>query len=229
MENKLSLPIFALQNEIIMNHLIDLVTVGTFSASLKAFFFFFSFPDITDEEKKEIDLKVEQNMLKFDNTYNQSIVRNTLKWLEYDNFSSELKRDFEGQYYINELIGLKTSYLNFYKIYLNEISKVDERLNQVADLVAKNDEYILQIARFRMIVDPQIQLSQNIHKQTKILYMKVKGYWLNDEGVKERKFFKSLGRFDLYTNGVKDKNAIIDGRKKIREAMIVEYSNTYSK
>jgi hypothetical protein len=122
---------------------------------------------------------------------------------------------------------LKTSYINFYRIYLDEISKTDEKLNQVADLVAKNDEYILQIARFRMIVDPQIQLSQNIHKQTKILYMKVKGYWLNDEGVKERKFFKSLGRFDLYPNGVKDENAIIDGRKKIREAMLVEYSNIY--
>ncbi len=210
-----------------MNHLFDLVTVGTFSASLKAFFFFFSLPDMTEKEKKEIDLKVEQNMSKFNNTYNQSIVRNTLKWLEYDMFSSELKRDFEGQYFINELIGLKTSYINFYRIYLDEISKTDEKLNQVADLVAKNDEYILQIARFRMIVDPQIQLSQNIHKQTKILYMKVKGYWLNDEGVKERKFFKSLGRFDLYPNGVKDENAIIDGRKKIREAMLVEYSNIY--
>lgn len=210
-----------------MNHLFDLVTVGTFSASLKAFFFFFSLPDMTEKEKKEIDLKVEQNMSKFNNTYNQSIVRNTLKWLEYDMFSSELKRDFEGQYFINELIGLKTSYINFYQIYLDEISKTDEKLNQVADLVAKNDEYILQIARFRMIVDPQIQLSQNIHKQTKILYMKVKGYWLNDEGVKERKFFKSLGRFDLYPNGVKDDNAIIDGRKKIREAMLVEYSNIY--
>jgi hypothetical protein len=80
-----------------------------------------------------------------------------------------------------------------------------------------------------MIVDPQIQLSQNIHKQTKILYMKVKGYWLNDEGVKERKFFKSLGRYDLYPNGVKDDNAITDGRKKIREAMLVEYSNIYKK
>lgn len=210
-----------------MNHLFDLVTLGTFSASLKAFFFFFSLPDMTEKEKKEIDLKVEQNMSKFNNTYNQSIVRNTLKWLEYDMFSSELKRDFEGQYFINELIGLKTSYINFYQIYLDEISKTDEKLNQVADLVAKNDEYILQIARFRMIVDPQIQLSQNIHKQTKILYMKVKGYWLNDEGVKERKFFKSLGRFDLYPNGVKDDNAIIDGRKKIREAMLVEYSNIY--
>jgi hypothetical protein len=212
-----------------MNHLFDLVTVGTFSASLKAFFFFFSLPDMTEKEKKEIDLKVEQNMSKFNNTYNQSIVRNTLKWLEYDMFSSELKRDFEGQYFINELIGLKTSYINFYQIYLDEISKTDEKLNQVADLVAKNDEYILQIARFRMIVDPQIQLSQNIHKQTKILYMKVKGYWLNDEGVKERKFFKSLGRFDLYPNGVKDDNAIIDGRKKIREAMLVEYSNIYKR
>jgi hypothetical protein len=33
----------------------------------------------------------------------------------------------------------------------------------------------------------------------------------------------------LYPNGVKDENAIIDGRKKIREAMLVEYSNIYKR
>ena len=168
-------------------------------------------------------------MKKFKNTYNQNIVRNTLFWLEYDNFSDSIKNEYEVIYFINELIGLKNSYLEFYQLYLDKISNTNSELQQVADIIAKNDEYILQIARLRLLIDPQIQLSQNIHKKTKILYMKVKGYWLNDSGIKERKFYKSLGRFDSYPKGIKDASAIKDGKKKIREAMQVEYRNLYNK
>ena len=92
-----------------------------------------------------------------------------------------------------------------------------------------NEEYLIQIARLRMVVDPEIQLSKNIHKKTGIQYMKVKGFWLNDVGVKERKYFKSLGRFDQYPNGTEDESAILDGRKKIREDIYAEYLKLYSK
>jgi len=57
--------------------------------------------------------------------------------------------------------------------------------------------------------------------------MKVKGFWLNENGIKERKYFKSLGKFDTYPEGVSDKNAILEGRKKIREAMYSDYLKIY--
>ncbi len=209
-----------------MHHLYDLIAAGTLSASLKAFFFIFSFDEMIEKDKKEIDAEVDQKMKNFKNTNNPRILRKTLRWLEYDKFSNELKKDFIGQSYINELIKLKNSYLDFYQSYLEEVIKDDSGIIQVADLVSKNDDFILRIARMRMIIDPKIQLSQNVHKQTNILYMKVKGYWITDDGVKVRKFFKSLGRFDLYPNGIKDENAIMEGRNKIREAMIAEYSKT---
>ena len=168
-------------------------------------------------------------MKNFQNTNNPSNIRNTLRWLEHEKYSKELSNDFIGRGYITELDELKNTYLDFYKMYITEISNADSDIKQVADLIARNDQYILQISRLRMIIDPQIQLSQNVHKQTKIVYLKVKGYWLSDEGVKERKFFKSLGRYDSYPKGIKDENAIQDGRAKIREAMLVEYSSIYKK
>lgn len=211
-----------------MDHIYDLLAAGTLSVSFKAFFFFF-FYDLNEKEMTKIDAIVNEKMLNFKNTKNASSVRNTLIWLELDNFSKDLIKDFQGQSYLQELNDLKNAYVEFYQLYLDEIVNQQPGLNQVADVVAKNDAYILQIARLRMIVDPQIQLSQNVHKQTKILYMKVKGYWLTDNGIKERKFFKSLGRFDSYKGGIKDENALLDGRNKIREAMLSEYSALYKK
>lgn len=229
MENRKSLHTFALQNKIIMHHLYDLIAAGTLSASFKAFFFFFNAFELSEKDQKEIDAIIDQKMTNFQNTNNSSSIRNTLRWLEHEKYSKELSKDYIGRGYLTELDELKNTYLEFYKMYITQISSEDSQMKQIADLIAKNDQYILQISRLRMIIDPQIQLSQNIHKQTKILYMKVKGYWLNDEGVKERKFFKSLGRFDSYPKGIKDENAIQDGRAKIREAMLVEYSSIYKK
>lgn len=229
LENTKYVCTFAMQNKIIMHYLQDLFAAGTLTASFKAFFFFLFASDLSEKEQKEIDAIIDQKMMNFQNTYNPNSVRNTLRWLEEEKYSKELSKDYLGRGFLTELEELKNTYLEFYKMYITEITNVDSKMKQIADLIAKNDQYILQISRLRMIIDPQIQLSQNIHKQTKILYMKVKGYWLNDEGVKERKFFKSLGRFDSYPNGIKDENAIQDGRAKIREAMLVEYSSIYKK
>lgn len=207
-----------------MNNFLELITIGPVYASLKAFFFFLPFDKkINVEIEKQVDIKME----KFKNTFNPNIVRNTLRWLEDDDFSKNLEKDYSGQFYINELIGLKESYLDFFKMYVHEILKSDSNLTQVADLISKNEEHILQIARLRMVIDPEIQLSKNIHKQTKITYMKVKGFWLNDEGVKERRYFKSLGRFDSFPKGVKDETAILEGRNKIREEVLADYLNDY--
>jgi hypothetical protein len=138
-----------------------------------------------------------------------------------------VSKDYHSFIYRQELTTLKETYLNFFELYIGSIQEKDNSIIQVADLLTKNEEYLIQIARFRMVIDPEIQLSKNIHKKTGIQYMKVKGFWLNDIGVKERKYFKSLGRFDQYPNGIDDESAIIDGRKKIREDIYAEYLKLY--
>lgn len=207
-----------------MHHFLEIVGLGSLALAKQAFFFFAM---INKTSKKEVEEEVELQMKKFNKVNNVNIVRNTLRWLVDDDFSSHLSKDYSGQFYINDLIGLKNSYLDFFGSYLEAIQQSNPDLKNVADLIAKNEEYILQIARLRMVIDPEIQLSKNIHKQTKIVYMKVKGFWLSDDGVKERKFFKSLGRFDQYTKGVDDPDAILEGRNKIREEVYAEYLKHY--
>lgn len=207
-----------------MDYLVELVKITPFAAAFKAFFFFGALPQKTNVE---IEKAIEKNMIRFKNTRNHNIVRNTLRWLEEDNFSDLVVKDYYSNIHLDELTKLKETYLIFFEMYIDSIQQNDKNIIQVADLLAKNEEYLIQIARLRMVVDPEIQLSKNIHKKTGIQYMKVKGFWLNDIGVKERKFFKSLGRFDKYQNGTEDEIAILDGRKKIREDIYAEYLKLY--
>jgi len=207
-----------------MDYLVELAKITPFAAAFKAFFFFGALPHKT---KVEIEKVIEKHMIRFKNTRNPNIVRNTLRWLEQDNFSDLVTKDYYSSIHLQELTKLKEIYLIFFELYIDSIQEKDSSIIQVADLLTKNEEYLIQIARLRMVVDPEIQLSKNIHKKTGIHYMKVKGFWLNDIGVKERKFFKSLGRFDQYQNGTEDEIAILDGRKKIREDIYAEYLKLY--
>ncbi len=209
-----------------MNYLVELVKIAPFATVFKAFFFFGALPHKT---KVEIEKAIENHMLRFKKTRNPNIVRNTLRWIEEDNFIDLVYKDYNSNIHLQELATLKENYLIFFELYIDSIHEKDNSINQVADLLTKNEEYLIQIARLRMVVDPEIQLSKNIHKKTGIQYMKVKGFWLNDIGVKERKYFKSLGRFDQYPNGTEDESAILDGRKKIREDIYAEYLKLYSK
>lgn len=209
-----------------MNYLVELLTIAPFTAAIKAFFFFGAIPM---KSKTEIENAIESKMLKFKNTRNPNIVRNTLRWLEEDNFSNLVSKDYYCQEHIGNLENLKEEYMEFFELYLKSIHEIDNSIIQVADLLTRNEEFLIQIARLRMVIDPEIQLSKNIHKKTGIQYMKVKGFWLNDVGCKERKYFKSLGRFDQYPNGIKDEIAILDGRKKIREDIFAEYLKLYQK
>lgn len=209
-----------------MDYLVELLTIAPFTAAIKAFFFFGAIPV---KSKTEIENAIESKMLKFKNTRNPNIVRNTLRWLEEDNFSDLVSKDYYSQEHIGNLENLKEEYMEFFELYLKSIHEIDNSIIQVADLLTRNEEFLIQIARLRMVIDPEIQLSKNIHKKTGIQYMKVKGFWLNDVGYKERKYFKSLGRFDQYPNGIKDEIAILDGRKKIREDIFAEYLKLYQK
>lgn len=209
-----------------MENLVELITSDPIVGALKAFFFFGA---VQVKSTEMIEKAIEENMNKFKDVRNPNIVRNILRWLEDDNFSELVSKDIHGFEYTVELDILKKEYINFLEIHLKSIYNVTNNFEQVADLLVRNEEYQLQVARLRMVIDPEIQLSKNIHKKTGIQYLKVKGFWLNDVGSKERKYFKSLGRLDKYPDGIEDASAVLEGRRKIREDIFAEYSKLYPK
>ena len=96
-----------------MDFLLELVKIAPLTAAFKAFFFFGALPKKT---KVEIEKAIENHMLKFKNTRNPNIVRNTLRWLEEDNFSDLVSKDYYSNIYIQELTTLKETYLNFFEL-----------------------------------------------------------------------------------------------------------------
>lgn len=207
-----------------METFLEILSFGVVSGTLKAFFFF---PMMVKERNEAVEVFVDLKMEKFNMPANEKFIRNILRWLEDTNYSEFVLKESGLTDLQLALARLESNYIDFLSMSLQEVPKTLEELNQIGDLIFRNQSYFLQIVRLRMIIDPEIQLSRNIHKKTNILYMKVKGFWLNDEGVKERKFFKSLGKFDTYPNGIEDESAILEGRRKIREVMLSEYLKTY--
>jgi hypothetical protein len=81
--------------------------------------------------------------------------------------------------------------------------------------------------KLRMIIEPSIQIATNVHTQSKITYLIAKSFWINENGVKIRKFTKSLGRSEDYKKGIKDIDAKKEAEIKIREIMIQTYNEEY--
>src|SRR5690606_34766163 len=99
--------------------------------------------------------------------------------------------------------------------------------SDVRDVHLRISEYMLQLMRLRIVIDPDFKLSRNKHPQTGITYLAVKAYWINDEGKKERKFTKSIGREDSYKDGINDKEAEKDGLNLIQPVLYDYYREIY--
>ena len=54
-------------------------------------------------------------------------------------------------------------------------------------------------------------------------------YWINDDGVKQRRFTKNIGRAEDFSKGIKDAKAMSIGTSKLRSVLLEKYRETYSK
>lgn len=144
-----------------------------------------------------------------------------------DEFPKEVVSRASNKEYLNQLSFLKTLYLDFYLSTVGQDNILFGKYDHHCDINERLNQFQLQLERLRMVINPEIQLTVNPHKQTKIIYLTVKGFWLNDEGKKERKFSKSLGRADEYEIGKDDPRAIQEATLKIQEVLFQEYSRLY--
>ena len=86
---------------------------------------------------------------------------------------------------------------------------------------------MFQIMKLRLIIEPSIQIATNVHTQSKITYLVAKSFWYDINGIKIRKFTKSLGRAEDYKQGVNDIDAKREAEIKIKEVMIQTYKEEY--
>jgi hypothetical protein len=157
---------------------------------------------------------------------NRKDIREMLTWIEDDNFKTKGLVNV-GQYEI-ELHSLKENIVDYYFNQLEDISKENPG-QHVFDVQFTMGQKVLQLQRLRMVIEPEVQISKSQHPVTGFYYLASKGFWIEDDGQKKRKYTRSLGRIEQYPDGITDKKALKDGVEKIRKVIYEEYRMIYNK
>ena len=153
-------------------------------------------------------------------------VRSFLSILYDDKFDSTLHSNPQISFLFSMLEKLRQKILSLYAEEVKVIAKSPD-YHRVYDIYAKLESMILQLMRLRMVIQPEFQFSKNVHPVSKIAYIAVKGFWLEDDGKKVRCITKSLGRMDEYNGGRKDPKATEIARERLRDELYKKYKEIY--
>ena len=202
-----------------MEHLL-IDTSFTVAAAIKMYFFLGM-----SLNKKDQQMRIEEKVNEYFGTHQVAKTRsstNLLKWIYNDAF--ELEDTHVSSLYYKKLETVKTELLSFYFL---EIGKNEKAIQTNEQVHAKIESLMLQIMKLRLIIEPSIQIATNVHTQSKLTYLVAKSFWYDSNGIKIRKFTKSLGRAEDYKQGVNDIDAKREAEIKIKEVMIQTYKEEY--
>lgn len=180
---------------------------------------------------EEIQEDIESIMNEFSSIVDQKNIRRNIEWIVDDKISEEIINNPRNRKYAFKLLEVKNEFIAFYNSLINEVKNKAEYkdINKVCDMIARYDSYKLHISRLRMLINPKIQITINVHKITRITYLTLKGFWLNDDGKEVRIHSSSMGRSEQYKNGKEDEQAKIDGIVRFQQKLIDQYENLYGK
>lgn len=184
-----------------------------------------------------IKSQIERTLKEYPNVKHKMEVHNFVTSVYDDKFSmGSVIRKFRLQnlLLLTELEILKCDILNFYFATLPQVNEIEPQTNHACDVHNTVNNKILQLKRLRMVIDPEIQISQNIHPVSKIAYIAVKSFWIDDNGIKSRDFTKSLGPLEDYgfkeydkEKVSKDPKVIEESLKRIQEVIYTRYKEYY--
>jgi hypothetical protein len=180
---------------------------------------------------EEIQEDIESIMNEFSGIVDQKNIRRNIEWIVDDKISEEIINNPRNRKYAFKLLEVKNEFTAFYNSLINEVNNKAEYkdINKVCDMIARYDSYKLHISRLRMLINPKIQITINVHKITRITYLTLKGFWLNDDAKEVRIHSSSMGRSEQYKNGKEDEQARIDGIVRFQQKLIEQYEKLYGK
>jgi len=208
---------FVQQNKQIMETLNMILSgTGLGAMAVKSLLLLLLKPDdlFTDEYVK---IQIDNFMNTHHDVKNVNEVEKFVTLVYNDKFTIDTLSRNENRLLLINLSTLKDRILKFYFDQLNQIQ--DESIKMVCDVQTTLDKLFLQLVRFRMVIQPEIQISQNIHPVSKISYIAVKSFWIDDNGEKRREFTRSLGPLEDYGYKTYDKEIVSNNPKVIEESL----------
>lgn len=186
--------------------------------------------DVDKESMKNqlLQMRIDEYMFRLKGELkNEAEVREMVSWILNDKFKEETQKREKGGRLLRTLQILKDQMINFYFKHLDQITQENPDLNKACDVHTTIGKLVIQLMRLRMVVQPDIQYSINIHPVTEHEYLTVKVFWIGDDGKKVRKFTKSLGRMEDHPTGIDSKEVKEFSVKRVQEFLYQKYVETY--
>lgn len=127
----------------------------------------------------------------------------------------------------NHWINLATLKQSMLEYYTHNVCESNQG-GQFYEFHTKFYQMSLQLKRLRLVIQPEFHVIKNVHPVSKIPYLSVRGFWLDDNDKKVKVFTKSLGREDSYVDGKNDNEMLMDAAKEIQELSFAKYQELYS-
>jgi hypothetical protein len=147
-----------------------------------------------------------------------------VEFIFHDNFQDGIPCNLSNIHIWERLDTLKQNLITYYTHNVCE-SKAGGRFHEFH---TEFYQMSLQLKRLRLVIQPEFHVIKNVHPVSKIPYLSVRGFWLDDNDRKVKVFTKSLGREDSYVDGKNDSEMLIEAAKQIQELSFAKYQEVYS-
>ncbi len=151
-------------------------------------------------------------------------VQSVIEFICQDNFRDETYKIDSNFGFWDGLAALKKEMREYYTQNVCE-SNIG---GQFHEFHTKFYQMSLQLKRLRLVIQPEFHVIKNVHPVSKIPYLSVRGFWLDDNDRKVKVFTKSLGREDSYVDGKNDSEMLREAAKQIQELSFAKYQEVYS-
>lgn len=175
------------------------------------------------------------NSMRFNNlNFNDTTDDEYLNFVNNDNFKDTTLLIPENKPNLIKLENLKKEVNLFYQQSCSSILEITDKEgnNITSDFHIKNinnafNNYKVQIARLRMVIEPEFNITRVVQPLNQICYLSARGYWYNDSGLKRRTLTRNFGKEKDYPNGKDDPKAYEDARREIQILTQKLYKSLY--
>jgi hypothetical protein len=150
-------------------------------------------------------------------------IQSVVEFICEDNFKDDIYNDTSNLNLWNKLASLKGEMIDFYTQNVCESNKGE----LFYEFHSKFYDLSLQLRRLRLVIQPEFHVIKNVHPVSKIPYLSVRGFWIDDNDKKVKVFTKSLGRVDSFVGGKNDSHMLMEAAKQIQQLSFTKYQEEY--
>jgi hypothetical protein len=151
-------------------------------------------------------------------------IQTVVEFICEDNFNEHVPCDNTNIHIWTKLTELKQEMIDYYT---HNVCESNEG-GKFYEFHTKFLQMSLQLKRLRMVIQPEFHVIKNVHPVSKIPYLSVRGFWLNDIDKKVKVFTKSMGREDSFVDGKNDADLMREAAKQMQQLSFVKYQEVYS-